>query len=100
ITPPNNGPALQRRASRFWRISSFTDRSARSGTPYGERLRAPSVSGCAVTGLRVLGLGLVHNREWGRRWQDGAFCHPGRRSRSRISSTYENEILQALRAAG
>src|SRR5512143_4254732 len=49
MTPANNGPPWQSRSSRFWRISSLTERNARSGTPYGERLRAPSVSGCACT---------------------------------------------------
>src|SRR5690242_16821161 len=45
MTPANNGPPLHNRARRFWRISSLTERSARSGTPYGERFRAPRVSG-------------------------------------------------------
>src|SRR5919112_6824190 len=45
MTPPKRGPPPARRAMRFWRISSLTERVARSGAPKGERLRAPRVSG-------------------------------------------------------
>src|SRR5690242_17932159 len=49
MTPANSVPPWHSRSSRFCRISSLTDRNARSGTPCGERLSAPRVSGCACT---------------------------------------------------
>src|SRR6185503_3582061 len=45
MTPAKSGPPAQRRASRFWRISSLTVRNARSATPYGDCFRAPNVCG-------------------------------------------------------
>src|SRR3954465_11595365 len=53
MTPGNSGPSVQSRARRLWRISSFTERMARPGTPCGDFFKSPSVFGNAVTATSV-----------------------------------------------
>src|SRR5437868_1970595 len=48
MTPGKSGPPTQRRARRFCRISSLTERMERSGMPWGERLSSPRVFGSDV----------------------------------------------------
>src|SRR5438270_13679717 len=86
MTPANSGPPLHRRARRFWRISSFTDRSARSGTPKGERVRAPSVSGYDDTAISECRMKVL--------LRENERC--GIRERKRANSARETDLQQVV----